>query len=112
MMEKRLILLPILLSAACSLLAGCGGVALPNTDVCIVNGPNLNRKCYNMATDYNDDGSLKATAKPVYRTNKAVTDLSKALVIDSPTGFEDGLANLKTYITELRNHYANCQASK
>lgn len=110
MTAMRSIKLATVLSAACSTLSACGGVALPNTDVCIVNGPNLNRKCYNMATDYNDDGSLKATAKPVYRSNKIVMDLSKALVIDSPTGFEDGLANLKTYITELRNHYANCKA--
>ena len=101
--------LAILLSGVFSL-SGCAGIPAPNTDLCIVNGPNVDRKCYNMATDYNSDGTLKATAVPVYRSNKTVMDLSKALVVDSPTGFEDGLAHLKTWLKELRNHYANCQA--
>ena len=103
---------PIKLLMACSFLSACGGVTRPDIDLCIVNGPNLNRKCYNMARDYNDDGTLKASAKPVYRANKTVMDLSKAFVLDSPTGFEDGLVGMKTYIKELRNHYANCKAGQ
>lgn len=109
-MGKLSMMRAIRLLAACSLLVSCG-VPRPNTDVCIVNGPNLNRKCYNLAADYNDDGTLKKGAVATYRPNKTVQDLSKAMVIDSPTGFEDGLAELKTYIKRLRDHLASCQGT-
>lgn len=104
----------IVLLAACSLLAGCGGVSRPSILACIVNAPARNRKCYNLATDYNDDGSLKATAKPVIRPNTTIDDVNKAFTVDSadpsPTGFVDALAGLKTYLNQLRKHYANCEA--
>lgn len=96
----------ILLLAVCSLYS-CA-VQRPNVDLCIVNAPAANRKCYNMHDDYNNDGTLKAGAVAKYRDNKDVSDLSKALVIDSPTGYEDGLAAIKTYIKQLRTHYENC----
>lgn len=84
-------------------------VARPDIDLCIVNAPNGVRKCYNYQRDYNDDGSLKSSAKAFYRKNATVSDLNKAFVVDSPSGFEDGLASLKAYIRELRDHYQNCQ---
>lgn len=98
-------LLLILLS-----IAGNGCSPLPDVDVCIVNAPNQNRKCYNLKNDYNSDGTLRADAKPVYRSNVTVLDLNKALVIDSPhdeshpnpVHFEDGIARLKAWIKKLR----------
>lgn len=90
-------------------LAGCG-VPRPDADLCIVNAPNLNRKCYNLKRDYDDDGSLKPGAVPTYRANATVQDLNKALLIDSPfdaehpnpTHFEDGIARMKAWVKELR----------
>lgn len=106
---QKLALRSIKLLTLVSIISSCA-VARPNTDVCIVNAPNNNRKCYNLKSDYNDDGSRKATAVPVYRDNKSIDDLNKAMVVDSPTGYEDGLAALKTYINQLRAHYKDCQA--
>lgn len=95
-----------MLLVACSLYS-CA-VERPDVQLCIVNAPSAARKCYNMKTDYNDDGTLKAGAQPVYKQNRDVTELNKAMVVDSATGFEDGLAKLKSYIKKLREHYQNC----
>lgn len=93
-------------------LAACGAIPKPNTDLCIVNAPDgttHKRKCYNMATDYDDNGVLLATAKPVYRENARVEDLNKFLVIDSPTGTVDGQSALSAWVQKLRQHFKDCQ---
>lgn len=82
-------------------LSACG-IPRPNADLCIVNAPNLNRKCYNLKRDYRDDGTLKPGAVPTYRPNATIEDLNKALVLDSPDGFEDGIARMKAYVKKLR----------
>lgn len=111
---KLLILLLIAGSAAC-------GVPRPDADVCIVIAPPEDaeyprqRKCYNLAKDYNDDGTLKAEAKPVYRPNPKIEDLNKAMLVDSPhdadnpnpAHFEDGIARIKAWIKKLREAYEN-----
>jgi hypothetical protein len=106
---KQLILLLIAFS-----LSGCAGIQKPNTDLCIVNAPpgdttTHKRKCYNMATDFDDNGVRLPAAKPVYRENPTVQDLNKFLVIDSPTGTVDGQAALQAWVQKLRQHFANCQ---
>lgn len=101
-----------LLMAFNILLSGCSTIKKPNTDLCIVNAPAKHRKCYNLKTDYDDNGKLKPGAAPVYRSNVTVDDLNKATLIDSPTGFEDGLADLKSYIKKLREAYEEQCRSK
>lgn len=111
---KQLILRLTAPWAVFSLLAGCGGVPKPHILVCIVNAPGKVRKCFQIDKDYNDDGSLKAGAVPVYRPVATVSDLNKAFTVDSvepsATGFEDALAGLKTYLKQIQNRLANCQA--
>jgi hypothetical protein len=106
---KKLIKQAIKLSAVFNFLVACAGVQLPNTDVCIVNAPNSNRKCYNLSRDYDQNGELKPSAVPQYRANAQIEDLNKATLLDSPTGFEDGLAALKTYIQELKKENQSCK---
>ncbi len=89
-------------------LSACA-IQRPNSDVCIINAPSGWRKCYNLRTDYDDNGILKKDAKPTYRLNPDITYLNKALVIDSSSGFEDGIAFLKTYINQLRDRYEQCK---
>ncbi len=97
-------------------LVGCASG--PDVDVCVVNAPAKNRKCYNLKTDYNEDGSLKKTAVPKYRPNLTIDDLNKAMVIDSPHEdpvkepghFEIGIARLKAYIQTLRFELEECRA--
>jgi hypothetical protein len=103
-LTKQLTLLSIIFS-----LTACAGITKPDTDVCIVNAPNKNRKCYNMATDYDDNGQRLATAKPVYRPNAQISDLNKFLCIDSPTGTVDGQAALSAWIQKIRQHFKDCQ---
>lgn len=92
-----------------SLISGCAGISKPAAYGCIVNAPAKNRKCYSFKTDFNDDGNLKPTAKPVYRSNETIEDLNKAFVLDSDTGFEDGLARVKTTIRDAREEYQRMQ---
>jgi hypothetical protein len=101
---------PVMVLLVAFSLAGCAGIPKPKTDLCIVNAPNENRKCYAMDKDYDDTGKLKPGAVPVYRKNTALSDLNKFLVIDSPTGTIDGQAELKAWLQKLRSHYANCQS--
>lgn len=83
-------------------------VARPDADLCIVNALDRNRKCYNLKRDYQDDGTLKGEALPVYRSNDTLEDLNKALVLDSPhesggqMHFEDGIARMKAWVKKLR----------
>lgn len=95
-----------------SSLVGCASIRPPKTDLCLVNAPNQNRKCYSMEKDYDENGRLKPGAVAVYRKNTQISDLNKFLVVDSPTGPEDGIAELKAWIQKLRSHYANCQAGQ
>lgn len=90
-------------------LSSCG-VSRPDIYLCGVNAQKKYLRCFNFRDDYNDDGSLKAGAKPTLRPVPDLAALDKAFVIDSKTGYEDALAGLKTYVKQLRDHYANCQA--
>lgn len=81
----------------------------PDADVCIVNAPNQNRKCYNLKRDYGDDGLLRPDAHPTYRPTRALEDLNKAMVLDSTDGFADGIARVKAWVKKLREA-AKCDA--
>lgn len=95
-------LLMTLLMACSTVACAAAPVERPNSDVCLINAEAGHRKCYNMARDYDANGRLKPGVKATYKNNLTITDLNKAVVIDSPTGFEDGWARLKTYINQLR----------
>lgn len=105
----KLTRLLILLWAAGSLSA-CG-IPRPDADLCIVNAPNQNRKCYNLKRDYNADGSLRPGAKPTYRPNATIEDLNKSLVLDSPDGFPEGIARMKAWVRKLREA-SKCEAPR
>lgn len=89
-----------LLMAFSFAIMGCSTIERPNTDVCLVNAPGATRKCYNLSTDYNDDGTLKPNAHAVYKPTVNISDINKNTCIDP-----DGLANLKAYIQKLRIAY-------
>lgn len=97
---KQLILLWMVSS-----LVACAGIEKPDAEVCIVNAPAFNRKCYNLKTDYDENGKLRREAVAKYKPNVHIKDLNKATVLDSETGFEDGLAEVKAYIKNLREAY-------
>lgn len=94
------------LLTACSLFA-CASVPRPDSDIMIVNAAGNKRCGFNLLRDYGSDGHLLPGAKMFCRPNATVQELNKATVIDSSTGFPDGLARLKTYIKLLREEYEN-----
>lgn len=85
-------------------LCACSSVSKPDTDLCVVNAPGEHLTCYNIRRDYDDDGNIKAGAKPTYRQAITVADLNKHVVTD-PKGW----ANLKAYIKILREEYSKCE---
>jgi len=86
----------------CSAVLGCGTVERPNAEICVVNAPALHRKCYNLARDFDGNGNRYKDAKPIYRPNPDISSLNKATLIDSETGFADGIGEVLRYIKELR----------
>ena len=83
---------------------GCANIPKPDTNLCIVNALAHNQKCYNLLRDYDDDGRLFATAKPLYKPANTIEDLNKNACTDP-----DGLANLKAFIKLLREEYKRSQ---
>lgn len=86
------------------LLVGCD-VPRPNTDLCGVNAQKLERRCYNLKTDYDRDGNRKPNAKPKIKPARDVYDLDRNFCTDP-----DGFAELKAYIKKLREA-AKCSAN-
>lgn len=89
-LTKRLILLFL----ACN---ACSTVPLPHTDLCVENALENKAKCYWIDTDYNQDGTLKATAVPNYKDLNTIQDVNKNICTDP-----DSWALLKAYIKTLR----------
>lgn len=77
--------------------------ARPDSDACVVNAEEGRQKCFNMKTDFDDNGNLLPTAKPFYKPALTVKDVDKATCFD----VEKSLPNLKVYLNELRQAITN-----
>jgi hypothetical protein len=86
---------------ACSLLTGCNTVPLPDTDICVINVPALHEYCYNIKRDYDANGRLKPSAKPMIRKYADEAAMLAGLNKGIKTN-PDGWANFKAYARELR----------
>jgi hypothetical protein len=81
-------------------LSGCATIAKPDANLCVVNAPAEHLKCYNLNTDYTDDGNLKKTSKAKYFQAKSVYDLNKGVWMSN-----SDWAEVKKWIRELRKAY-------
>ncbi len=101
----RLIKPPILLLMALELMgvSSCAHsqVPRPDTPLCIINVPGLHEKCYNLKTDYDDNGQLLPGAKAIFIKYKDAADMLAGLNKKTSTT-DDGLAHLKAYIKDVR----------
>lgn len=79
------------------LLVGCASIEHPDTNLCVINTPLSQMKCYNLKRDYEPSGSIKPNAVPQVIPLKGMEDLNKFICTDP-----DGFANLKAYIKALR----------
>lgn len=83
---------------------GCA-VPRPNTDLCVVNAAKFHRSCFNMKTDFDENGNLKPDAKAKIKPARDIMDLDRNVCVDP-----DGFARLKAYIKKLREA-AKCSAN-
>lgn len=81
-------------------LSGCATIAKPDANLCVVNAPAKHLKCYNLSTDYTDDGNIKASAKAKYFRAQSVEDLNKGVWMSN-----SDWAEVKKWIRELRKAY-------
>lgn len=92
-----------LILTAFSVFIGCS-IPRPDTELCVVNAPMNQMKCYNVRDDYDDKGFLLPNATPLYRPAFTVDDLNKYTVMDIASW-----ANMKAYIKKMREEYENCK---
>lgn len=85
-------------------LAACSTIKKPNANLCVVNAPAQHVKCYNLSTDYTDDGNVRASAKAKYFRAATVTDLNKGIWMSN-----GDWAEVKKWIRELRKAYEEGQ---
>lgn len=88
------------LTLLCLVFNGCALIQRPDSNICVMNAPAQHMKCYNLKRDYNDDGTLKPTAKPTFRQFRIIDDGNKYISMDP-----DSFAQLKAYIKLLREEY-------
>lgn len=90
----------------CSLYS-CARIPKPNTDLCVINAPGQHLSCWNLKTDYNDNGQIKPGVKPKIKVANSLNDVNKFIVTDP-----DGFAELKAYIKLLREEYQRCEKGR
>ena len=79
---------------------GCASIKKPDTDICVLNAPEKHQICYNVKKDFDDDGRIKAGAKPKIKPYAVLEDANKNICTD-PEGWE----NMKAYVKKLREEY-------
>lgn len=82
------------------LLSSCATISKPNAHLCVVNAPAAHLKCYNLSTDYNDDGNIKNTAKAKFFRAETIEDLNKGVWMSN-----NDWAKVKVWIRQLRKAY-------
>jgi hypothetical protein len=89
----------------CLLLTGCMSVSRPDAYLCGINAKSMVLRCYNLKSDFDSQGNLKAQAKPLIQPIKDVMSLN-AGIYDSAQDF----TSIKTYVNQLKIYYdKNCQ---
>ena len=85
--------------------SGCAAIERPSAHVCVVNAYAEHIKCYNLATDYDENGQLKKSANAKFGPAKTVMDLNKGVWMSN-----SDWAKVKVWISELRTAYEeNCK---
>lgn len=78
-------------------------VSRPDTEICVINALSHEMRCFNLRKDYDASGTRRTDSQPVIREILGLEDVHK-MTCTNP----DGLAELKRYISELREK-AECQ---
>lgn len=79
-------------------LAACSHVERPDSLVCGVNAKSMKLRCYNIKTDFTDDGVKKPDAKAQVIAIKSIDDLNAGIYF-SPKDFE----KIKVWIGDMRD---------
>lgn len=87
-----------------SLLA-CSSIQRPDSWICGVNAKGMKLRCYNLKSDYDQNGSLNPGAKPQEYPLKSINDLNAWVCMDPAS-----LEKMKIYMGDLRDYAkAHCQ---
>lgn len=79
-------------------LVGCASVKRPDALVCGVNAKGMKLRCYNIKTDFNDDGTRKADAQAKEIKISSIQDLNAGIYF-SPKDFE----KIKVWLADMRD---------
>lgn len=92
--------------------SGCAGsIERPDAPICVANAPKKYVKCYNLKTDYRDDGKRIAGAKPTYYRLATVEDVNK-WTMTTQHGFGEirkTLGEARRYINQLHKDLERCK---
>lgn len=103
--RKNLIRLTLICLAS---LEGCAGIPRPVGLICVAHSANppsilvAYNHCFNLATDYDDNGYLLPNAKPI----DIPLVMDRHVNMDAPS-----FANFSAFIQKLRERYKNCKAN-
>ena len=76
----------------------------PDADICVTNIKKGHKKCYNLARDYYEDGTLKPTASPTYKPALTLSDFDKEISTDLK-----GFQNIKILTTQIEYRLNECE---
>lgn len=80
-------------------LVSCSHVQRPDSWICGVNAKGMKLRCYNIKSDYSDEGVLKPEAKPTEFPLKSLNDLNAWVCMDPAS-----LEKFKVYMGDLRDY--------
>jgi hypothetical protein len=86
-------------------LVGCASEQRPNSYACGVNGAKARLECFNIKTDYDDNGVRKPDAQALIVPLPAgLLNLNGAICFLPPKGHDEGIRGLKRWLGDVRDY--------
>lgn len=102
-LKKNLIKALILPWMNFSLISCSSGIQRPDAELCVINAVNHEMRCYSLRTGFTDAGTRRIDVEPRVVEILGIEDVHR-MTCTNP----DGLAEIKRYISELKEQ-TSCQ---
>lgn len=96
-----------LLTVFSLLISGCASIERPDANLCVVNAPAQHLKCYNLKTDYDQNGQILKGAEAKFFRAETVDDLNKGVWMSNADW-----SKVKVWISRLRKAYEKERGDK